>query len=149
MSGASLIGAVFAFLAGSLVAMQAPINAMLARAMGSTALAATVSFMAGLIVLGVISAATVRHIDPAWRDAPLWLFFAGGCLGAMFVASIIVLTPQLGAARMLALVVAGQLATGLVIDHFGWFGLAVQEISVGRIAGALAVIAGAVLLSSS
>ncbi len=147
MSGA--IGAVFAFLAGSLVAMQAPINAMLARALGSTILAASMSFLAGLIVLGAVSAATVRGVDPVWRETPLWLFVAGGCLGAMFVASIIVLTPQLGAARMLALVVAGQLATGLMIDHFGWFGLAVQEISVGRVAGALVVIAGAVLLSFS
>jgi transporter family-2 protein len=144
-----LVASVLAFAGGCLVAAQAPINASLARFLGSPLLAATVSFAAGLVALLVVAAFTLRHVDPAWRDTPIWLFAAGGCLGALFVTLIVVLTPQLGAARLMALIVAGQLTAGLVMDHFGLFDLAVREVSMGRLAGVALVIAGAVIVTTS
>lgn len=143
---ASLIWTVFGVLAGSLVALQAPINAQLGRGVGSPLLAAAISFLAGLVALLLVNLLLVRDVSPGWRDTPIWMFVAGGCLGAMFVTAMTILTPRLGAATMMALVVAGQLVTGILVDHFGWFGLAVREVSVGRVAGAAFLIVGAVLL---
>lgn len=135
-------------LAGAFVAVQAPINAELARGLGSTIAAATVSFLAGAIVLGVLTFAFSRAqgtvID--WRVPAPWLFVVGGCLGAVYVTSTIILIPRLGAAALMAFLVAGQLIAGMVIDRIGLLGVAVREISVGRIAGALLLVAGAVMV---
>jgi transporter family-2 protein len=43
-------------------------------------------------------------------------------------------------------VVAGQLVGALVIDRFGLFGLAMREMSLGRLAGAALVFAGALMV---
>jgi len=64
------------------IALQGPINAQLARALGSPIAAAAVSFVAGTLVLTVITLAMVQAqgISIAWRAPPAWMLFAGGCL---------------------------------------------------------------------
>ena len=140
----SLVGIV----AGMLIALQAPINAQLSRALGMPIAAAAASFVAGAVVLialtFVISQAQGTSI--AWRVPPLWMFVVGGCLGATFVTFALVLTPKLGAAATMAFIVAGQLLAGLLLDHTGYFGLAVREITLGRMAGAVMLLAGALLI---
>lgn len=143
---ATAIWTIFGVLAGCLVALQAPINAQLGRGVGSPLLASAISFAAGLLALIAVNLLLVRDISDSWRETPLWLFAAGGCLGAIFVAAMTILTPRIGAATMMGLVVTGQLVMGLIIDHFGWFGLAVREITVGRLTGVFFLIVGAVLL---
>jgi len=71
---------------------------------------------------------------------------AGGLLGAFYVFSNITLTPLMGAAAVMALSVTGQLVGGLFLDKIGFMGMAVREISVGRIAGAVLLVAGAVMI---
>lgn len=56
------------------------------------------------------------------------------------------LTLRVGAAATMGLVVAGQLLGGILVDRLGFLGLAVREISVGRMAGAMLLLAGAVLI---
>ena len=140
----SLVGIV----AGMLIALQAPINAQLSRALGMPIAAAAASFVAGAVVLFeltlVISQA--QGISIAWRVPPLWMFVVGDCLGAAFVTCALVLTPKLGAAATMAFIVAGQLLAGLLLDHTGYFGLAVREITLGRMAGAVMLLAGALLI---
>ena len=46
----------------------------------------------------------------------------------------------------MAFAVTGQLLAGMVIDRIGFLGLAVREISFGRIAGAVLLLAGALLI---
>ena len=138
-------------LAGAFIAVQAPVNAQLSRDIGLPIAAAAISFLAGAVVLGLITAVVVRqHALPLDLRAPApWLFVAGGCLGAGFVTSMIVLTPKLGAAAMLAFIVTGQLLAGLLLDRIGFLGMAVREISLGRVAGALMLLAGALLIRLS
>jgi transporter family-2 protein len=144
----SAFWAVLGVVAGGMIALQAPLNAQLARALGSPIAAAAVSFLAGTIALVMVTAVLVTSggASLTWRGAPPWLFVAGGCLGAFFVTCSIILTPKLGAAAFLGFAVAGQLVAGLALDHFGLFGLAARELSLGRLAGAALLIVGAVLL---
>jgi bacterial/archaeal transporter family-2 protein len=144
----SAVWAVLGIVAGGMIALQAPVNAQLARALGSPVAAAAVSFTAGAAALVVATAVLLASNGVAltWRGIPPWLFVTGGCLGAIFVTCSIVLTPKLGAAAFLGFAVAGQLVAGLILDHFGLFGLAVQEVSPARLAGAALLIGGAVLL---
>jgi transporter family-2 protein len=46
----------------------------------------------------------------------------------------------------MAFLVTGQLLAGMLIDRAGMLGVAVREISVGRIAGALLLLAGALMI---
>jgi transporter family-2 protein len=74
------------------------------------------------------------------------MFVVGGCLGAAFVTCALVLTPKLGAAATMAFIVTGQLVAGLLLDRFGYFDLAVRELTVGRVAGACLLVVGALLI---
>jgi transporter family-2 protein len=140
----SLLG----ILAGAFIAIQAPVNAQLARDLGLSVAGAASSFLAGAIVLAIVSAVLVQVQGLAlnWRAPAPWLFVAGGCLGAAYVASAVILTPRLGAAALMAFLVTGQLLAGMLIDRVGLLGVAVREISVGRVAGALLLLAGALMI---
>lgn len=145
---AGLLWPLLGVLAGAFVAAQAPINAELARGLGSTFAAATISFLSGTIVLGLLTFLIVRSQGDvvAWREPQPWLFVVGGCLGAIYVTSTIVLIPRLGAAALMAFLITGQLLAGIAVDRLGFLGVAVREISVGRIAGAMFLILGAVMV---
>jgi transporter family-2 protein len=140
----SLVG----ILAGALIALQGPINAQLARGLGMPVAAAAASFVAGSVVLILITLvlSQTQGITIAWRVPPLWMFLAGGCLGAIFVTCALILTPKLGAAATMAFIVAGQLLAGLLLDRLGYFDLAVRELTLGRVGGAILLLAGALLI---
>ena len=137
----------FAFAAGAVLPFQAGVNAQLATWLDSPVRAAFVSFLVGTIVL-VAAAALVFKPLPTWGrlgEAPWWVW-VGGVLGAFYVAGSIVSAPKLGAATLIALIVAGQAAASVIVDHFGWVGFEAQHISVGRIAGMVLVGAGVALV---
>jgi transporter family-2 protein len=143
-----IVWSLLGVLAGGLIAMQAPINAQLARELGFPLAAAAASFVAGAAALLIITAvaAPMQGATIAWRAPPLWMFIVGGCLGAAYVTCAIILTPKLGTAATMAFIVAGQLIAGLLLDHFGYFGLAVREVSAGRLGGAILLLLGAMLI---
>lgn len=143
-----IVWSLLGILAGALIAMQAPINAQLARGLGFPLAAAAASFLAGTVALVIIAtvASQAQGAAIAWRAPPLWMFIVGGCLGAAYVTCAIILTPKLGAAATMAFIVAGQLIAGLTLDHFGYFGLATREVTAGRVGGAVLLLAGALLI---
>ena len=135
-------------ISGACIAVQAPINAQLGRDLGLPFAAALVSFVAGAILLGavtfIVAAATQTTIH--WSQPAWWLFIAGGALGTVYVTSAVVLTPQIGAAAVMALAVTGQLLAGLFVDRVGFMGVAVRELTLGRIAGAALLVVGALMI---
>lgn len=140
----SLLGVI----AGMLISLQAPINAQLAHGLGMPLAAAAASFVAGAVMLVAVTTIVQQASGTAinWHVPPLWMFLAGGCLGAGYVICAIVLTPKIGAAAMMALVVSGQLLAGLIVDKLGYFGLAVRELTLGRVTGACLLVVGALLI---
>ena len=46
----------------------------------------------------------------------------------------------------MAFAVSGQLLAGILLDRIGFLGMAVREISVGRVAGAGMLVAGALMI---
>jgi transporter family-2 protein len=143
-----IVWSVVGILAGALIALQGPINAQLARGLGMPVAAAAASFVAGSVVLILITLvlSQAQGITIAWRVPPLWMFLAGGCLGAIFVTCALILTPKLGAAATMAFIVAGQLLAGLLLDRLGYFDLAVRELTLGRVGGAILLLVGALLI---
>lgn len=144
----AILWALMGVVAGACIAAQAPINASLGRALEVPVAAAAVSFLAGGVVLWAL-AFVFSHLTatPINFAAPAgWTFIAGGLLGAFYVFSNITLTPMIGAAAVMALSVAGQMIGGMLLDKVGFMGMAVREISLGRIAGAALLIAGAAMI---
>ncbi|MBX3598604.1 MAG: DMT family transporter [Rhizobiaceae bacterium] len=136
-------------LAGGFVAVQAPVNAELSRNLGMPVAAAGISFFVGAVALGLVTSILLASGSVAplnWRAPPLWMFIAGGLLGASFVTSTILLAPRVGAASLMAFLVAGQLIAGLMLDRLGILGLAVREVTMGRLAGAGLLLIGALLV---
>jgi transporter family-2 protein len=70
----------------------------------------------------------------------------GGLLGAVYVLTTIILAPKLGAATLIAAVVAGQMMASLILDQYGLVGFPVHPVSALRLLGAALVIAGVVLV---
>ncbi len=132
-------------LAGIGVALQPPTNAALAKAGGSVVLASLISFAVGTaILLAAWLASRQGHLS-GLRDAPAWTWL-GGLYGACFVAALAFAAPKLGLASTLTIAIASQVVAALALDRMGALGLAQTPLSVGRVAGAALVIAGAVLV---
>ncbi|HRP78377.1 MAG TPA: DMT family transporter [Aquamicrobium sp.] len=145
---AGLFWPLLGILAGAFVATQAAINAELARGLGLSVAAAAASFLSGAVILAIVTAAVTQAqgVSIGWRVPPLWLFIVGGALGAAFVTSGIILIPRMGAAATMAFIVAGQLMAGMLLDRIGFMGMAVREITLGRVSGAVMLLAGALLI---
>jgi transporter family-2 protein len=133
-----------AILGGIAVAVQGPLNAALARSLGSALPAAAVSFGVGFAVLAAISLAVGAGSLARLSGVPLWQL-AGGFLGAWYVTALIWGVSALGAVTTVAAVILGQMAAALAIDAVGAFGLATQPITATRIASVALVAAGVVL----
>lgn len=138
-----LLGAAM-FGVGALAALQPPINAELARRTGSLE-AAVVSFAVGTVVLVLVTLVLGTGSFAAVRHAPLWQL-SGGLVGAVFVWSTIALVPRLGAAGLLAGIIAGQLAGGVLIDRFGLLGLPQAGVSWTKALGLAMLLVGGMLV---
>jgi bacterial/archaeal transporter family-2 protein len=76
--------------------------------------------------------------------APRWLWL-GAVAGAFIVFSITFAAPRIGTFATLALIIAGQLTLGSIIDRFGLFGLQQIPLTPSRVAGIVLLAGGAVL----
>src|SRR5262249_23383134 len=110
---------------GGFLAVQVAVNGRLRLRAGDPAHAALISTSISTLSLLLYSVAVVRK---PWPDstqltsAPWWIW-TGGLLGAVYVATSLVLLSRLGGAILFASIVVGQMLATLVLDHFGLFGL--------------------------
>ncbi|ODA68699.1 hypothetical protein A7A08_00531 [Methyloligella halotolerans] len=136
-----------AFVGGGFIALQAPINAQAASHLGNPIAAATLSFCVGTIALIMFCGLFARSTNlGALTTMPAYMIFAGGLLGAAFVTMTITLAPKIGIAAVMALAIAGQLFTALLLDRLALFDLLERDLSIGRITGALLVVIGALMV---
>ena len=131
---------------GGLIALQAPINSMLGKSVGSFQ-AAFVSFAIGTIVLAIIAALAkggFSHVGEARHLS--WYYLTGGVLGAAYVTTVLVTVRELGAGPVVAATIAGQLTMSVVIDQLGLLGLPKDPITVGKVIGVVLLAVGVYLV---
>ena len=149
MNPAIVVPMLLVLAAGGMISLQAPTNAMLARAGGSPVLAALISFAVGTVVLlGVWLASGSRPRASSFAGLPPYAWF-GGAYGALYVAVAAYAAPKIGLASLITIGIAGQIVMALLLDHVGALGLPRDPLSIGRIAGAVLVVAGVVLVRRS
>ena len=131
--------------------VQAALNVKLGKAVGDPMYGAFLAFLVG--TLGLLALILFLRVDFGQvytaTSSESWIIWLGGFCGAFFVAALIILTPQLGVALTLGLTIAGQIGFSLLVDHYGWFGLPVQEVNLSKLGGALLIIGGVWLVQSN
>lgn len=147
MSKSMIAFAIFAcVLGGMMTAAQAPTNAMLARPLNSPVNAAFASFAVGTLVLAVMVLLLRIKPDVAGTMSLPWYAWLGGSYGAVFVVAAAFSAPRLGVATTITIMVGGQLLMGVILDHFGAFGMEPRPISLARIGGLVLVLLGVLLV---
>jgi transporter family-2 protein len=136
-----------AFGAGVSVLVQQVVNSNLRVEIGSPWWTGFISYFGGTVAM-LVMAVVLREPWPTMEVAQRshWISWSGGLFGATYIAISILLLSRLGAATMIALMVAGQLVGSLVFDHFGLLGVPVHEINGVRLAGAGLLLAGVILI---
>jgi transporter family-2 protein len=131
--------------AGGLVALQAPINSKLGKAVGTFA-AASVSFAIGLAVLVVIALVFGNGFGKLGEALHIpWYYLLGGVLGAVYVTTVLLSVREIGAGSVAAATIAGQLTASVVVDQLGILGLEQRSLTFARVVG-LALLASGVFL---
>ena len=136
-----------ALVIGLLLPVQVGINVELARRVASPITAGLISFTVGTAIL-IFCVWAMRISLPSWNTVaafPSWLWL-GGLIGALAVFGGIVAGPRIGLLALVALVLAGQLVASLLLDHYGWLGFPIRELSWGRVTGSALLLVSVVLI---
>lgn len=142
-----LLGLLGAFLTGIIIPVQIGINSLMSRWANQVLAGAAVNFSTGLLVLTTYFLVARPPMAPLaqWFQAP-WYYWTGGLMGTVIVASGLLLAPRLGAATFIGVLIAGQLTGSMLLDHFGALGYPVIRFSATRLAGAIFLLAGVILI---
>lgn len=135
-------------LAGVAMTVQSGINAQLRAAISHPILAAFISFLGGTLVLALMLLFSKQAFPTlsAYSDIS-WYKFTGGLLGVFVVTVVLVSVMEIGAANMFVLIVAGQLITALLMDHFGVLGMKPSPITLQKMIGIVCLVVGAYLVN--
>ena len=143
----SWIYVILALVAGTMMPTQAAINHKLATHVQSPVLSAFISFGVGLLALFIYILATgipLSNLSLSKNAPPVaWL---GGLCGALGVTTVVMVVPRLGVALTFSIIILGQMLATLPIDHFGFLGLQIKEVSLPRLVGVVFVILGVFLI---
>lgn len=140
------------FLVGFLQPVQAGLNAVSAEVAGSRLQACLLNGLVYIVVLLpvmlAVQAAGGKPFPPLAEIAkvPWWAHLAG-VIGAALVLTQLTAAPQLGAALLVAIFVAGQAAGSIAADHYGFPGYTVLRAHPERLIGLALVVVGTILVA--
>jgi transporter family-2 protein len=130
--------------AGVAGALQASLSGNLGKRIGVVEAGAFGALLAGvLIAVLAVSLGRGGGIAAALRQ-PAWLWLTG-VMGAIVVLTITFAPPKIGTFATIALLIAGQLIAGALVDAFGWLGSDRIPITLTRASGLVLLAAGAFL----
>lgn len=126
---------VLVLIAGVATSIQAGVNGFLGKRVGIIE-AALVSFSVGTVFILIIYLITRKGQLQAALEVPKWQL-TGGLLGACYIMIMVIAVPRIGIAAAVITLIAGQLASSTLIDHFGLMGAKQISLDYKRIVGLL------------
>ncbi|MCL2589055.1 MAG: DMT family transporter [Oscillospiraceae bacterium] len=132
-------------LSGILIAIMILVNGGLAEVY-SLHWATVFIHIIGLILIILIL--LVKREDP-FTNRQRWFFYLGGAIGVLNVVSANVAFGRISVSAILALGLLGQSVAGLIIDHFGIWGLPKHRMSRGNLVGLVIILIGVVPMLTS
>ena len=140
-----------ALLAGAALPVQGAINAQLNTQLDAAITVGAFSFLVATAAMALALAGTLVSGAPRPSLAPLrnvpWWGWLGGLCGATYVTSVFLLIPEIGAAPVVVLTVAGQQLASVAVDRFGLLRLPRRHITRRRLAGVAILLAGVALIA--
>ena len=143
---ASSTAVVLSLVSGVAGSVQVAVSGAFGRRIGVLEATAFGSLGAALIICSIVLVArqgfggVVSGLhEPPW----LWL---NAVMGAIVVLSITFAAPRIGTFATIGLLIAGQLAMGVLIDSFGLFGLDRIPLNTARLVGLILLAGGALLV---
>ncbi len=134
--------------AGIAMSVQSGINSQLRILINHPIMAAFISFLVGTVALGILLLLSRQAIPPlSVYSSVSWYKFTGGLLGVFIVTVTLLSVKEIGAANMFVLIVAGQLITAVIMDHFALLGMNGSPMTFQKIAGICFLVAGAYLVN--
>ncbi|MEM7343992.1 MAG: DMT family transporter [Chloroflexota bacterium] len=131
-------------LGGIAVGIQSPMAGIMSQRIGGAA-SSFVVHVSGTILSAILLLARGGEQIQNWRSLS-WYMWGIGLFGVVLYLTISHTIPRLGATTAIALIIIGQLVTGMVIDQFGFFGMPIRSVDGGKIVAALLLIAGGYLM---
>jgi transporter family-2 protein len=129
---------------GIAVGIQSQIAGSMGQKIGGTA-SSFIVHLGGLIFSLILLIFRGGEKIRDWNTLP-WYMLGAGIFGLILYQTINVTLPRLGAATMIALIIIGQLLTGVLFDTFGWLGVPARPIELSRIIGIAVLFIGGYLV---
>jgi bacterial/archaeal transporter family-2 protein len=140
----------FIIVAGVLNGLQTGMNSQLTKSLGNPVLAGPIvyglGFICFVIAVGVMSMFGLKVGDYGKLAQTPWWAIIGGMAGAVFTLATLAATPKVGAGVFVAVTVTTGVVVSILIDHFGIIGVDKHPANIGRIAGAVLMIGGVLLV---
>lgn len=134
--------------AGIAITVQSGINSQLRLAIQHPLMAAFISFVVGTAALGILLIFSKEALPGMSQYSTInWYKYTGGLLGAFVVTVTLLSVTQIGAGNMFVLIVAGQLVTAVLMDHFGVLGMKPNPVTLQKFFGICLLVAGAWLVN--
>ena len=106
------------------------------------AFSTVVTALLALVVLLVVRRSVGGYGDAVRSPPWMWL---GAVTGVFIVFTITLVQPRLGTFATVAVFIVAQIAAGVAIDRFGWFGVERVGLEWTRVLGIVLLASGAVL----
>jgi len=140
-----LLALLVAALAGSAMAFQGSLNAVLGEKIGLLE-ATLVVHLVGLVALGALFAFQLGQGGLQNLSNTPWYTFLGGILGVVIIFTVAASIPRAGVANATTAIIVAQLGSAMVIDNCGWFGLEVIPFNWYKLAGLVLLAVGGYLM---
>ena len=136
----SIIFIILIGLAGGIaVGLQSPMASMLTQRLGIFE-SVFIVHLGGLLI-ALIPMLIYGNKLSQWRSVP-WYVLGAGVFGLIVISAISYTIPRVGVAAAITTVVAGQVLSGAVIDHFGLLEAHLRPMDLTRAIGLAVVLFG-------
>jgi len=137
---------VVAAIAGSTMAIQGSLNTVLAKTIGQLEATFVVHLLAIIVLVLLLLVLNLGQGNLKLINKAPWYSYVGGLLSIVIVYTVMVSIKKLGVANATTMIIASQIITATVVDHFGLWGLEQTSFQFVRLIGIVFLIIGVKLL---
>jgi transporter family-2 protein len=136
---------VIGLIGGIAVGLQVPVSGAISQKLGPIATSLIIHIGGAIlsaILLIFVGGVNLREVDQLPKP-----FLLAGISGVVLYLTLAFTLPRVGATVSVALLILAQLTIGLLVDHFGWFGMPQHSLNLARVAGVALLVAGVWLVT--